>query len=105
MSNKEGRIVVIEALDTKDGKVAPITKLLAKLDTKGKILLVVTNKDLMMERATRNVAGLKVVNANYLNVFDVMNSDTIVMTNDALTAVTTWLTSSPRLRSTSGSSK
>lgn len=90
LAASENRIMVIESFETK-GKVADTTKLLGKLDTKGSVLLVLDRKDGLTDRATRNVQGVTVVSATYLNVYDLLNSDRIVMTQKALEAVTEWL--------------
>jgi ribosomal protein L4 len=45
----------------------------------------------MVERATRNIAELKVVSARYLNVFDVLNADTIVISQKSLDEIGDWL--------------
>jgi large subunit ribosomal protein L4 len=85
------KIQVIEAFATTDGKVKPTVALLAKLQLEGSVLLVVDQKDAMIDRATRNIAGLKTVSATYLNVFDILNADQILMTQQGLDKATTWL--------------
>ncbi|HVQ44726.1 MAG TPA: 50S ribosomal protein L4 [Candidatus Saccharimonadia bacterium] len=86
-----GNIVVIEAFTSADGKVKPTVELLSKMGLAGSILMAVSVKDNLTERATRNVAGLKVVQAQYLNVFDIMSVDTIVITEKALDMIKDWL--------------
>jgi ribosomal protein L4 len=48
-------------------------------------------KDALVERATRNLPQIKAVQANYLNVYDIMNADTIVISKKALDAIHDWL--------------
>jgi large subunit ribosomal protein L4 len=91
LAANEGRIRVVEEFVTKEGKVADTTKFLSKLDAKGSVLLVVDNKDELVERATRNVQGIKAVSATYLNVYDLLNNDVIVITQKSLDAVHAWL--------------
>lgn len=86
-----GGVVVLETFDCPEGKVKPTVQLLAKMNVTGNVLLVVSQKDDLVERATRNVAGLKVVQGNYLNVFDIMNADKIVLTEKALEMADAWL--------------
>ena len=64
---------------------------MGKLGIEGKILLAVSVKDGLVERATRNIAGLKTVQAKYLNVYNIMNADKIVITEKALAIVNEWL--------------
>jgi large subunit ribosomal protein L4 len=73
------------------GKVRDTAALLAKLGLSGQVLLVVAEKNDMIIRATRNLAGLTVVSGTYLNVFTLMNSDHIVFTKSALDILNTWL--------------
>jgi large subunit ribosomal protein L4 len=87
----DGRIKVIETFETKDGKVAATAKLLTKLEAKGSVLLVVSVKDNLVERATRNVPGVKAVQANYLNVYDIMNADHVVVSQKSLEVINSWL--------------
>ena len=91
LASEGKKITVIEAFENKDAKTKTTIALLEKLGAKRKILLVVDNKDLSLERATRNVEELKVVQAKYLNVFDVLNADSIVITKSALEIVSDWL--------------
>lgn len=91
MAATEGRIMVIESVDFKDGKVAPVAALLVKLGAKGNTLVVSDHKDALAERATRNLADVKVTQANYLNVYDIMNADSIVVTEKALAVINEWL--------------
>lgn len=86
-----GLIHILETFECPEGKVKPTIELMAKMKLTGSILLVVDDKDSMVLRATRNVAGLTVVSARYLNVFDVMNADAIVITEKAVTIVNDWL--------------
>ncbi len=86
-----GLIRVIDTFESADGKVKAVQLLLTKLELDGTIVLVVNEKSDLLLRATRNIVGLNVVSANYLNVFTVMNADHIVFTKDALETVDAWL--------------
>lgn len=85
------RIIVLETFDCKDGKTAVAAKLLEKIGANGKVLLAVSQKDDLVERATRNLSGVKATHASYLNVFDVLNADFIVITEKSLQIVNEWL--------------
>lgn len=86
-----GNIVVIEDIVSKEGKTSEVSTLLTKIGATRRTLIAVDHKEDMLVRATRNLGDVKLVQANYLNVFDVLNADTIVITNAALEAVTKWL--------------
>lgn len=91
LTTRGKQISVIEDFDAKTGKTADTVKLLAKLEATRNVLFVVAEKNEIIDRATRNIPQLKVVQARYLNVFDVLNADSIVITSKALEAVTDWL--------------
>lgn len=91
LSASENRVVVIESFENKDAKTAATAKLLAKIEAKGNVLLVLDHKDEKTERAVSNLGKVKAVNANYLNVFDIMNADTLVVTEKALAMINEWL--------------
>jgi len=91
LANEGKYLIVIEDFEAKLGKVAPTISLMDKIGAKGNILLVLANKDESTDRATRNLGNLKVVQSSYLNVYDLLNADTVVMTSDAVTAVYEWL--------------
>lgn len=91
LAAKEDRVKVIETFACPDGKVGPTIKLLNKIGATGSVLIVVSLKDDLVERATRNLPNVKAVQVNYLNVFDVLNADNIVISRKALEAVQDWL--------------
>jgi large subunit ribosomal protein L4 len=91
MATDDDRIKVIETFECKDGKAAKTKAFLTKIEATGGVLLVVSEKDVLVDRATRNLTDLKVVQARYLNVFDIMNADAIVMDQKALELIHEWL--------------
>ena len=91
MAAAEGRIKVVESIDTTAGKVKPVIGLLGKIEATGRILLVTDVKDEMFERATRNLTNVKGVQAMYLNVYDIVNAGTIVMSQKSLDIISDWL--------------
>jgi large subunit ribosomal protein L4 len=91
LANKEDRILVIEAFAPVANKTKAATIFLGKIGAEGRSLLVLEDKAAESSRAARNLNGVKTVQANYLNVFDVMNADKIVITKKALEAVSEWL--------------
>lgn len=86
-----GKIIVLESLEIKDGKTAAAVKLLDKIGAAKNTLIVAETKNDSVVRATNNLANVKVVQSSYVNVYDVLNADHIVLTNKALNEVTEWL--------------
>lgn len=84
------KVVVIESLELK-GKTAEAVTLFEKLGATKNTLVVVSNKSENIVRATNNLKTVKLVQATYVNVFDVLNADRIVITKDALPMLSEWL--------------
>lgn len=74
------KIVVIEDLAVSSGKTRDAVALLAKINAQGSVILAVDSKTPELVRATRNIGSLKLCQASYLNTFDVLNADKIVIT-------------------------
>ncbi|MBR2803315.1 50S ribosomal protein L4 [Candidatus Saccharibacteria bacterium] len=93
MKNADKAVKTIAELKIKDGKTKEVVKTLAdnKIDNSANILLVVPEKDELTLRATGNIANVKTVRPTYLNVFDIMNADTIVIVEKALPMIENWL--------------
>ncbi len=88
---EENKIIVIESLQFKDNKTSEASKLLTKLGAQRNILIAVDSKLPEVQLALRNLKNVKLVSSNYLNVFDVMNADTIIFTTDGLKKLYAWL--------------
>lgn len=91
LASTDNKVIVVEKLVSREGKTAELAKLLAKIDAKRNILIVVTEKTPELVRAASNLAGVSVVAATYVNVYDTLNADAIVFTADALKSTETWL--------------
>lgn len=92
MKNTAKAIQVIDNLGIKDGKVKEVIKTLTDIKVAPKnVLIVVPEKDELTLRATNNIAFAKVVRPTFLNVFDIMNANTIVIVKDAINALDNWL--------------
>ncbi len=92
MKNTAKAIQVVDTLGIKDGKVKEVIKTLTDLKVAPKnVLIVVPEKDELTLRATNNIAFAKVVRPTFLNVFDIMNADTIVIVKDAVASIDNWL--------------
>ncbi len=93
MKNADKAVATIADFKVKDGKAKEAIAIFAKnkIDIAKNTLLVVDEKDELTIRATRNIATLKVVRPIYLNVFDIMNADKVVITEKSLPVVENWL--------------
>jgi large subunit ribosomal protein L4 len=85
---REGRVLVVEALDLAEGKTREVAAFLKASDIAGKsCLLVVGAFDERVFRATRNVPRLETRVWDELNAHDVVRSEWLVLTKDALAAM------------------
>ena len=93
MQNADKNVVIVKDFAPKDGKVKETVKFLAdnKLEKDAKILFVVAEKSEMVLRATNNINTMKVVRPTYLNVFDILNADKIVISESAMPEIENWL--------------
>jgi large subunit ribosomal protein L4 len=91
LAAKEDRIKVIDTFASAEGKSKPAASLLKKLGADKGVLVVVASKDPAVQRALRNLSGVKLVSATYLNVYDVLNADCLIFESAALEAVQGWL--------------
>lgn len=93
IKNVDKAVITIADLGVKQGKVKEVIKTLEanKVNDKENVLLVVKDKDELTLRATSNIANVKVVRPTYLNVFDLMNADKVVIVKDAIAEIENWL--------------
>ena len=90
MQNKDKNIVVIADFTAKSGKTKDAVKELS-IEKDKNYLVVVAEKTPEIIRATNNIANAKVVRPTYLNVFDILNADKVVITEKSLPVIENWL--------------
>lgn len=91
LAAEDNKIVVIKNVKLSEAKTSELSKLMKKVDAETKILLVVDHKTEELTRAAHNLAEVKVVQATYINVFDALNANRIVITEPSLKAISDWL--------------
>ena len=91
LANTAGKIKVVESFTAMDKKTSEMVKFLSKVEASGRVVCVVDKKDPASELATRNIQKLQVVGAENLNVYDILNADSIIFSKDALSIVSEWL--------------
>ena len=90
MQNKDKNVVVIADFTAKSGKTKDAVKELS-IEKDKNYLVVVAEKTPEIIRATNNIANAKVVRPTYLNVFDILNADKVVITEKSLPVIENWL--------------
>jgi large subunit ribosomal protein L4 len=82
-----GEIVVVDALNLKEGKTRLMAEALKKLNAEKKALVVLPERDENVVRATANLAEAKTTYVNTLNVYDILNAGKVVLTKAAKESV------------------
>ena len=90
MQNADKAISTVAKFDAKSGKTKDAIKEL-KIESSKNYLVVVPEKTENILRATNNIANAKVVRPTYLNVFDILNADQIIIVEKALPEIENWL--------------
>lgn len=96
LSVVSGQLVLIDDFIISDNKTSTAVQLLNKLNANRAVLLVVDKKTPSIIRATNNIGYVKLISAKYLNVYDVLNASSIVITLKALDVINEWLLESAR---------
>ena len=92
MKNADKAVFVLDKAVKMDGKTKTAAKVLKDMKLDGKnVLAVAAEKTPEVLRSTDNLPNVKLVRAIYLNVFDIMNADAIVFSEEALKQAEKWL--------------
>lgn len=91
LAAEDGKLIVMEGLEVKSAKTADFAKLMTKVGATGRVLVAVDHKTEELVKASQNLGDVKLIQATYLNVYDLLNADHVVITEAALKAVSEWL--------------
>lgn len=80
-------IVVLDAMKLEEIKTKEVVKILNALETGKKTLIVLPEKDDTVYRSARNIEGVKTSTVSTLNVYDILNCDTLLVLKDAVTKI------------------
>ncbi len=79
----DNEIIVLDSLDLAEIKTKEIVKMLSAVGAAKKALIVLPEKNDIIYRSARNIAGVKVSLVNTLNVYDLLNCDSLIILKDA----------------------
>jgi large subunit ribosomal protein L4 len=91
VKSQEGAVRVVEEIVLEAPKTNVVATLFDQLGAGARTLFVIPEHDLMLEKSTRNLAGVKTILATNLNPTDVLIADTLIFTRSALTLIEEWL--------------
>ena len=80
-------MIVLDSLALTEIKTKEVVKVLSNLETGKKVLIVLPEKNDVVYRSARNIAGVKTTLVNTLNVYDILNCDTLVVLKDAVAKI------------------
>ena len=84
----DNEVIVMEELSFATPKTKEMVNLLTTLKLADKkVLIVVANFEENVILASRNLANVALISADELNVLDLVNSDVVLFTNDAITKI------------------
>lgn len=86
LANEAGKIKVADAIDL-GAKTKDAAKFLDGIKVTGKVLCVLSERDAAKELSARNIPVLKLTSASHLNVYDILNADSIVFDKASLVAI------------------
>ncbi len=84
---QEKKLVIVDSLGMSSLKTKDIKAMLNKLNITGKVLFVTSNDAENLYMGSRNLNKVNVILAEELNVFDIVNSDTLVIDEAAVAAI------------------
>lgn len=80
-------MIVLDSLTLDAIKTKDVVAVLSAINAGKKTLIVLPEKNDVIYRSARNIAGVKTTLVNTLNVYDILNCDTIVVLKDAASKI------------------
>jgi large subunit ribosomal protein L4 len=84
----DGAVTVVQDLAMDAMKTRELVGYLANLKAAGRVLVVAPGRDEKLERSAANLPRVEVILADSLNTLDVLNADTLLITEPALATMT-----------------
>lgn len=83
----DNNVLVIEEFKFDEIKTKKMAEILKKMDVNTKALLVLPEKSVEIQKSARNIAGVKTLLVNTLNVYDILKYDKFIVTKDAVAKI------------------
>lgn len=82
-----GEIIVLEELTMEEPKTKEMANLLANIKSGKKALIVMDDKNINVIKSANNIPNVQTTFINTLNVYDILNSDTFIITKEGIRKV------------------
>lgn len=79
--------IVLDSLEMNEIKTKEVVSVLKALETGKKVLIVLPEKNETVYRSARNIKGVKTTLVSTLNVYDILNCDSLVVLKDAVSKI------------------
>ena len=86
---QNNQIVIVDAIDLKDGKTKEMVNVFSDLKLDTTWLFALTQGNDTLQRATRNIATIKSILVDYLNIADLLKYKKLVLLKDAVEKLNT----------------
>lgn len=83
----DNEIIVVDSLTLEQAKTKEMVKVLSNLKANKKSLIVIPERDENVVRAASNIPGVKTAYVNTINVYDILNCDSFIITREAVNKV------------------
>ncbi len=83
LKNRDGKIIVVDRFELEEAKTKLMAKALAELKVESAVI-VISQSDAKIERSARNLAKIKVLRVEGVNVYDLLRYDHLLLTQEAL---------------------
>lgn len=80
-------LIVLDSLEMNEIKTKEVVSVLKALETGKKVLIVLPEKNETVYRSARNSKGVKTTLVSTLNVYDILNCDSLVVLKDAVSKI------------------
>lgn len=82
---KAGDVLFVDSINLEDHKTKRAVAFLENLGVYGKkVLIIVDEIDFNLDKSTRNIPKVKVLKAEAINTYDLLNADVVLITKDAV---------------------
>ena len=88
---QDSQIIVLDRLTMEAPRTRDMAAMLDALDIERSALLLLPDRDENVELSARNLPNVKTLRANYLNIRDLLGYETLIMPQDALPIIESFL--------------
>ena len=81
---QQNKVIVLDQLSMSEFKTKEFVKVMENLKAAGKTLVVMADKDEKVVKSASNIPAVKTTLTSQINVYDLMNAQTVILTKDAV---------------------